>query len=674
MRIPAAVVTEYVNGEPRELWSDTSIQVLVPAGEPDIPIVSGPVIVTVNGIDSNSNFLFNPLPVPPGSDAPLINAVSPESGPAGTAVTLTGVNFGYSRGVSVATIGGLQLQVITWTDSEIIAVIPQGATTNLIRVLIGGVPAESPYAFMVDAVPFLSAVIPNVLEVGQSMQVYGRDLGPDVGSVTLTPPAGASGQGSTTVSGGGITSWSDSMITIDRLPSLNSDAGVPLDVTVRTGGSAPQVSENSITVNVYSPVQVTIDVDYTAGVAVETTFEFSVGVGGGAGPYTVVIDYGNSVTEQASELVASATSFDYVYQTAGTYTALVRATDANGSRTSVTGNPINVVAIGEPVIRDISIIDLDPGGTPADFRPNDEVGEYFGHYLNTIYNFDESFIPILDAVDLGDMETFAKRQWPLYTLEGRPYAYRVKGGSLVQIVGFNLLADQEQGNHGHILQLNYNGDGLPFLIGVGSDEYASWEDTFIQFRVPDVDTTIGGDVGIVFDGVSGKDAIVSPVKLVAAPVLFGYVADPSPPAMNGRITINFNDGTPAQVDSYIGTKAYLFWTFPADLEAGGPWTFDRNGDGSSTDNYLLPGGVPVTILPGQSSLEFDLNTIYRDGNALYGARDPAPGDPGAVGVTPRAGNWKVYMWVGSKPSPFAESFANSGIISNELIILGVTAP
>jgi hypothetical protein len=297
VRIPAAVVTEYLNGEPRELWSNTSIQIIIPAGEPDIPIVSGPVIVTVNGIDSNSNFLFNPLPVPPGSDAPLVYTISPESGPAGTAVTLTGVNFGYSRGVSVVTIGGLQLQVITWTDTEIVAVIPQGATTNLIRVLVGGIPAESPRAFMVDAVPFLSAVIPNVLEVGQSMQVYGRDFGPDVGSVILTPPSGASGQGSTTVSGGGITSWSDSVITIDRLPSLNSDAGIPLEVTVRTGGSAPQASENSITVNVYSPVQVTIDVDFTAGVADDTTFEFSVGVGGGAGPYTVVIDYGDSVTQ-----------------------------------------------------------------------------------------------------------------------------------------------------------------------------------------------------------------------------------------------------------------------------------------------------------------------------------------------------------------------------------------
>lgn len=667
-RIPAAVVTEYLNGEPRELWSATSIQVIVPAGAPGIPIVSGPVIATVNGIDSNSNFLFNPLPVPPGSDAPLINAVSPESGPTGTVITISGVNFGYSRGVSVVTIGGLQLQVITWTDAEIVAVIPQGATTNLIRVLVGGIPAESPYAFMVDAVPFLSAVIPDVLEVGQRMQVSGRDFGTDVGSVTLTPPAGSSDQGSTTVSGGSITDWSDSNITIDRLPSLNSDAGIPLEVKVRTGGSVPQVSANSIVVNVYSPVQVTLDVDYTAGVASDTTFRFSVGVGGGASPYTVAIDYGDTVTQQASEPVVSTTSFDHIYHTAGTYTASVRATDATGSRASITGQSITVVALGEPVIRDISIVELDPG-TPADFRPNTEVGEYFGHYLGFIYNFDESFIPILDSVGLGDMETFAKRQWPRFILEGRPYAYRVSGGSKVQIVGFNLLAGQATSN-GHILQLNYNpalGSPYPIL----SSQCASWTDTFIEFRAPDVSSAIGGDVGIVFDAASGKNPIVSPTKLVAAPVLHGYT--PNTPDMDATITINFNDGIPPQVGSYIGTKAYLFWTFPADLQAGGAWSFDRDGDGDN-DNYLLPGGVPITILPGQSWLEFDLNTIYQDGNALYGARDPAPGDPSAVGVTPRAGDWRVYMWVGSKTSPFAESFANSGIISNELTILGVTAP
>lgn len=673
-RIPASIVTEYLNGEPRELWSATSIQVIVPAGESGIPIVSGPVIVTVNGLDSNSNFLFNPLPVPSGSDAPLISEVSPTSGPAGTAVTITGVNFGYSRGVSVVTIGGLQLQVITWSDSEIVAVIPQDATTNLIRVLVGGIPAESPYAFTVDAVPFLSAVIPDVLEVGQSMRLYGRDLGSDAGSVILTPQEGSSDQGATTVSGGSITSWSNSLITIDRLPSLNSDAGIPLEVTVRTGGSAPQVSENSIVVNVYSPVQITLDVDNTAGVAQDTSFEFSVGVGGGAGPYTVVIDYGDTVTQQATEPVVSTVSFDHVYNAAGTYTPSVRATDANGSRTSITGNPINVVAFGEPVIRDISIEELDAGGTPADFRPNTEVGVYFGHYLGTIYNFDESFIPILDAVGLGDMETFAKRQWPLYKLEGRPYAYRVGGGSKVTIAGFNLLAGQPANAHGHILQLNHDpAIGAPYEIGVGSPEYASWEDTFIQFRVPNTSVSIGGDVGIVFDAASGKEPIVSPIKLVAAPVLLTNYS-PKPPAMNeSQLTINFNDGIPPQVGSYIGTKAYLFWSFPADIEGGGQWIFDRDGDGDN-DNYLLPGGVPITILPGQSSLTFDLNSLYRDGNALYGARDPAATEPSAVGVTPRAGDWKVFMWVGSKTSPFAESFANSGIISNELTILGVTTP
>ncbi len=670
-RIPAAVVTEYLNGEPRELWSATSIQVIVPAGEPDIPIVSGPVIVTVSGVDSNSNFLFNPLPVPPGSDAPLISTISPERGPAGTGVTITGVNFGYSRGVSVVTIGGLQLQIITWLDTEIVAVIPQGATTNLIRVLVGGIPAESPRAFIVDAVPFLSAVIPDVLEVGQKMQVYGRDFGTDVGSVILTPPAGASGQGSTTVSGG-ITSWSNSMITIDRLPSLNSDAGIPLEVTVRTGGSTPQVSTNSIIVNVYSPVQVTLDVDYTAGVANDTTFEFSVGVGGGVGPYSVLIDYGDDETEPKDGVV-STTSFDHTYHSAGTYTTSVRATDATGGRTSITGQSIMVVALGEPVIRDISIVELDAGGTPADFRPNDEVGEYFGHYLNVVYNFDESFIPILDDVNLGDMETFAKRQWPLYTLGGRPYAYRVRGGSKVTIAGFNLLAGQLATSHGHILQLNHSADS-PFQILLGSDECAGWTDNFIQFRAPDVSSAIGGDVGIVFDAASGKDPIVSPTKLVAAPVLFGYVAVPSPPTMDGSITINFNDGTPPQVGDYIGTKAYLFCSFPADLQGGGQWIYDRNGDGIDGDNYLLPGGISITILPGQNSLTFDLNGIYQNGNVGYWARDPSPGVVGTVVVVPAPGEWRVYLWVGSKTSPFAESFANSGIISNELRILGVTVP
>ncbi len=664
-RIPATVVTETVNGESREQWSNTSIQVIVPAGEPGTPTVTGPVIVTVNGVDSNSNFYFNPLPAMPGTNAPIVTGISPENGPSGTTVTITGINFGYSRGVSIVTIGGLRLQVVSWSDTEIVAIIPQGATTNLIRVLIGGLAAESPHAFVVDAVPFLSAVVPEVLQVGQGMKIYGRDFGSSPGSVIFTPQSEAPGQSTTTVSGTSITSWSDSAIEIAHLPSLNSDAGVPLKVTVRTGGGVPQVSSNYITVSVYSPVQVTLNVDYTTGVAGDTEFTFDVGVGGGSAPYDVSIQFGDERSESVGDINNTKT-FTHTYLSAGSYTPSVRVTDATGNRSTITGDTITIVGLAEPVIRDVSIVELDTGAS-NEFRPNAEVGEYFGYYLGQVFNFDESFIPILDdpSVGLAGMETYAKRQWPLFILEGRPYAYRVGGGSLVQIEGFNLLAGQLPGGHGHILQLNYT--GTPYTVASGS--FAMWGDDFIRFRVPDVPNPISGDIGIVFDAVSGKDPIVSPTKLVAAPVLTDYT--PNSPHMDQKITITLNDGVPPQVGDFVGTKAYLFWTFPATIDGGGAWQFDRDGDGDN-DNYLLPVGYPITILPGQTSITFDLNRIYQD--APYPARDPGAGVVGVVGVVPAPGTWEVFLWVGSKSGAFKGVFANSGIVSNDLAIVNVQQP
>src|SRR5262249_32365736 len=65
-------------------WTDTSIVVPVPAGA-----TTGPVVVTVSGVASNS-YTFTTIP--------FITAISPTTGGAGTHVTLTGTAFGATRG------------------------------------------------------------------------------------------------------------------------------------------------------------------------------------------------------------------------------------------------------------------------------------------------------------------------------------------------------------------------------------------------------------------------------------------------------------------------------------------------------------------------------------------------------------------------------------------------
>jgi hypothetical protein len=670
-RIAAQVVTETINGTTRSHWTNTSIQVIVPVSS-----TTGPVMVTVGQMNSNANFNFIPLPPPPDlGNAPSVTSLSPEHGPAGTALTISGDNFGYSRGISVVSIGGIPLQIVAWSNDQIVAVIPENAATNLIRVLVGGVVAESPHVFVVEMVPFLTSLQPNILQVGSELRISGRNFGQDKGSIRLTPTGSAtSGQSATTISGNDITTWTDTEVVVTSLPEINSDADIPVEVTLLSGASPPLQSGNSITVNVYSPVEATLTVDRPAGVAnAQPPFKFTVGVGGGTPPYKVEFIFGDTSAPSAPVSTFTSATIEHIYSAAGTFTPSARVTDDNGSRRTVTGNPILVVAPGQPVIYDVRVETL---GTSfpnnASFKANNEVAVYFGSYQNSVYNFDETFVPVLSQVGL-DFMSYAKRQEGLFAAQdiegvkvgGRPYAYRFGGGSVINIFGYNLNAGLP--GAGHILKLDYE-DPLGFYpINNGSPNIFAWSDEAIQFKVPNVTNQLGGIFGITFDPASGIADIKSPKALVAAPMLSGYT--PNTVDMHTEISINLNDAVPPIVDSsYIGTKAYLFLTFPAqDATTNAPYNYDRNGDGSN-DNYLLPGGIPITLLPEQKTITLDLSNISDGGP--YAARDAASTNVQAV--MPRAGNWKVFLWVGVKASPFADSFANTGIVSNDLTIINVT--
>ena len=67
-------------------WSATSITVPVPAGA-----TTGNVVVTVGGVASNGVAFTGT------AAAADVTSLAPSSGPVGTAVTITGTNFGASR-------------------------------------------------------------------------------------------------------------------------------------------------------------------------------------------------------------------------------------------------------------------------------------------------------------------------------------------------------------------------------------------------------------------------------------------------------------------------------------------------------------------------------------------------------------------------------------------------
>ncbi|HJX85889.1 MAG TPA: IPT/TIG domain-containing protein [Candidatus Angelobacter sp.] len=75
---------------------------------------------------------------PPPVTGPNISSLSISAGPVGTAVTITGVNFGATRGTSTVTFNGIAAQSTAWSANSISVSVPRGAKTGNVVVTVGG--------------------------------------------------------------------------------------------------------------------------------------------------------------------------------------------------------------------------------------------------------------------------------------------------------------------------------------------------------------------------------------------------------------------------------------------------------------------------------------------------------------------------------------------------------
>jgi hypothetical protein len=135
-------------------WSPTSIVVPVPNG-----VSTGNVVVTINGIGSNG-VLFTFVP-------PAITSLSTSSGPAGTAVTITGTNFGGAQGTSTVAFNGQAATVTTWSDTSLATNVPAGATTGNVVVTVNSA-ASNGLAFTVQDFAFQAALTDITVTAGGS--------------------------------------------------------------------------------------------------------------------------------------------------------------------------------------------------------------------------------------------------------------------------------------------------------------------------------------------------------------------------------------------------------------------------------------------------------------------------------------------------------------------------
>jgi RHS repeat-associated protein len=184
-------------------WSDTQIVVQVPS-----TAISGAVRVQVNNSDqSNQNFAFT-LP------NPFVTGLVPSRGPAGTQVQVNGTGFGATQGSSTLAFGTVSATVVSWSDTQIIASVPNGVgNSNPVKVTEGGILSNTNVNFFVPA-PTITSVSPTIGGGGNPVTITGTGF------------QSAQGQNSyvtfSNFGAAGIRSWSDTQIVAVVPPSATT--------------------------------------------------------------------------------------------------------------------------------------------------------------------------------------------------------------------------------------------------------------------------------------------------------------------------------------------------------------------------------------------------------------------------------------------------------------------
>ncbi|MBN8886231.1 MAG: IPT/TIG domain-containing protein, partial [Rudaea sp.] len=228
------------------LASSTSLTVIVPANA-----MSGAITVTVGqNTVTTANGFFTLVPV--------LNSINPKTGPPGTSVTIGGSGFGATQ--RSASIGSSALSVGSWSDTTIVATIPQNAASAKLTVQTADGPVSSADTFTVtDPVPTVTGFDPTSGEVDKLVTITGTNFSVatntntvkfnGVPATTVTPvsatqltarvPAGAS-TGPISVQVASATGASSSAFTVPALAAKFVSQNVP--ATMTAGQKYPNVA------------------------------------------------------------------------------------------------------------------------------------------------------------------------------------------------------------------------------------------------------------------------------------------------------------------------------------------------------------------------------------------------------------------------------------------------
>ena len=89
------------------------------------------------------------LPITLLAANPTIISLTPDSGPVGTQVQISGSGFGLTQGTSTVTFNGTSATASSWSDTQITATVPTAATTGAVKVTVGGIGSNTNVFFTV---------------------------------------------------------------------------------------------------------------------------------------------------------------------------------------------------------------------------------------------------------------------------------------------------------------------------------------------------------------------------------------------------------------------------------------------------------------------------------------------------------------------------------------------
>jgi hypothetical protein len=549
-------------------WSPTQITAQVP-----ILATTGKVVVTVLGFASNGiSFTVTSSP------GPSILSVAPTAGLAGSAVAITGSNFGNTQGTSTVTFNGAAATPTWWSSGFIMTTVPNGATSGNVVVTYGGV-ASNGVPYTVGAAPIIATNFGCCMIVGQNTGIAGSGFGSSQGSSTIA------------VNGTAVTPtlWNNTDINF-KVPS-NVVLGNTNTLVVTVNGLPSNTVYFSIEPNITS---ITPDAaNQSAPVTINgTSFGATQGassVAFGYQLYATVTSWSN--TSIVATVPSSATSGYADVQINGVYTG---GSVASNYFPFIVGSPApNITSLNPssgPPLSSVTINGtnfLTYGGKVT-----------FNGVSATTTNWTDTAITatvpstattgnvVVDASGGGDNSNGV-----LFTVTSTPYITALNPstggiGSSIEIQGSNFGSTQGSST------VSVNGTVLP------SSAITSWYNTAVYFTVPTGATS--GNVVVTVGGVASNGVALT---INSAPTITqlenseGYIGESiqivgySFGATQGSSTVTFS-GTSAAVTYWSAT--YIYATVP-------------NGVAIGTSNIVVTvGGVssnsePLTIIPSITS-------------------------------------------------------------------------